>query len=377
MSNFYNDSEDKQHLTDVSRAYRDARDHDAGGKEPPVALDDAIRAAARRAVLSGPQPVGKSGLRRWTREFAMAAVVVLSVSVVLVAIDERPELAPAPIQHIALNRAAETPAVAAPDLQGRRNVSSPEIAAGAVPVLTADAVNQRSYREKDTADGVAQGARQRTAPLAKEARATSSISSPPQVASAGAALPAPATPAAAGVTGTAGPARSVAAVAPAPFPATVADAAAPMSKQARTDGRATEAPRIMEEKVAMAGAMRARKESDVPAAASVRATPTNSALTTAPAAAAFANPPMLKDLKADTDRSNAQASGATAIRAPHPAYAPIESFDESTAAGPWLKRMLALREQNRLKELRDEIARFKKYHPAVILPKSLTSLPPE
>ena len=371
MSNFYNDSEDKQRLTEVSRAYRDARDHDAGGKEPPVALDDAIRAAARRAVLSGPQPVGKSGLRRWTREFAMAAVVVLSVSLVLVAIDERPDLAPAPIQHIALNRAAETPTVPAPDSQGRPNASSPEIAAGAAPVLTPDPVNQRSYREKDTADGVAQGARQRTAPLAKEARAKSSTTSPPQVAGAVAALPAPATP---GAAVAAGPARSVEAPAPAPFPATMADAAAPMSKQARTDARSTEEPKAMEEKVAMAGAMRARKESDVPATASVRATPTNAATTTPPAAVAFAPPPMLKKLEADTDRSNAQASGATGIRAPYQ-YAPTERFDEGKAAGPWLKRMLALREQNRLKELREEIARFKKYHPDVVLPKALTSLP--
>ena len=84
---------------------------------------------------------------------------------------------------------------------------------------------------------------------------------------------------------------------------------------------------------------------------------------------------MLKELKADTDRSNVHASGATGIRAPPQAYAPTESFDESKAAGPWLKRMLVLREQNRLKELHEEIARFKKYHPDVVLPKALTSLP--
>ena len=307
----------------------------------------------------------------------MAAVVVLSVSLVLVAIDERPDLAPAPIQHIALNRAAETPAEPAPGMQKKTDEVAPEITTAATPAISRDAVNQRSYREKDATDINAQGARQRTAPLAKEARATSSTTSPPpQLAGAGSAVSAPATPGA-GAAVAAGPARSVEALAPAPFPATMADAAAPTRKQARTDSRSTEELKSMEEKVAMAGAVQTRKQSDVPATASVRASPANAATTTPPAAVAFAPPPMLKELKADTDRSNVHASGATGIRAPPQAYAPTESFDESKAAGPWLKRMLVLREQNRLKELHEEIARFKKYHPDVVLPKALTSLPSE
>ena len=57
----------------VSRAYRDAADFE--NMEPPAALDDAIRAAARRAVKSGPAPVGKSWIRRWTPQLAVAAVV--------------------------------------------------------------------------------------------------------------------------------------------------------------------------------------------------------------------------------------------------------------------------------------------------------------
>lgn len=46
---------------------------------PPAHLDDAIRAAARREVAAGPR---RAGVRRWAVPVSLAAVVVLSVSVV-------------------------------------------------------------------------------------------------------------------------------------------------------------------------------------------------------------------------------------------------------------------------------------------------------
>jgi hypothetical protein len=46
---------------------------------PPAHLDDAIRAAARREVAAGPR---RAGIRRWTVPVSLAAVIVLSVSVV-------------------------------------------------------------------------------------------------------------------------------------------------------------------------------------------------------------------------------------------------------------------------------------------------------
>ena len=105
--------EDRKHAEDldaVSRAYRNSGA--AGNNDdmmPPAAIDDAIRAAARRAVQAGPQPKGKNWLGRWTPQLAVAAVVVLSVSVVLVSVEERPELAPAPMQKITLPRQSEQP----------------------------------------------------------------------------------------------------------------------------------------------------------------------------------------------------------------------------------------------------------------------------
>ena len=58
------DDDTKRDLDAVGRAYRDA--HKREDELPPAALDDALRAAARRAVSAGPQPVSKNWLRRWT-----------------------------------------------------------------------------------------------------------------------------------------------------------------------------------------------------------------------------------------------------------------------------------------------------------------------
>lgn len=51
----------------------------AANAQPPAHLDDAIRAAARREVAAGPR---RAGIRRWTLPVSLAAVIVLSVSMV-------------------------------------------------------------------------------------------------------------------------------------------------------------------------------------------------------------------------------------------------------------------------------------------------------
>ena len=56
-------------------------------EEPPAALDDAIRAAARREVGSRPRSL-RAALRTWRMPVSLAAVVVLSVSVVLLMKEE-------------------------------------------------------------------------------------------------------------------------------------------------------------------------------------------------------------------------------------------------------------------------------------------------
>jgi len=68
----------------------------AAREEPPPALDDAIRAAARRAVASRPQRASSSFIRSWRVPLSIAAVMVLSVSLVTVMREEAPEMVLSP-----------------------------------------------------------------------------------------------------------------------------------------------------------------------------------------------------------------------------------------------------------------------------------------
>ncbi len=64
----------------------------AAREEPPSALDDAIRAAARRSVSSRPQRVSSPFIRSWRVPLSVAAVMLLTVSLVTVMREEAPEV---------------------------------------------------------------------------------------------------------------------------------------------------------------------------------------------------------------------------------------------------------------------------------------------
>jgi hypothetical protein len=71
---------------DISRRYREL-----AREEPPRHLDDAIRAAARRAVHTRPAPlVVPSGRQRWYFPLAAAAIIVLAVAVTMHVEREQP-----------------------------------------------------------------------------------------------------------------------------------------------------------------------------------------------------------------------------------------------------------------------------------------------
>lgn len=76
----------------------DARDDDVRARyralateEPPAAIDDAIRAAARRAVSSAPGAVRKRAAPRWAVPASIAAVLMLSFGVVMQMQTEAPK----------------------------------------------------------------------------------------------------------------------------------------------------------------------------------------------------------------------------------------------------------------------------------------------
>ena len=84
----HNDRERDAQLTAMYRA--------AGQDAPPAALDAAILAAARREVAARPRPADYSFGRKWRAPLSIAAVIVLSVSLVTLMREEAPELAAPP-----------------------------------------------------------------------------------------------------------------------------------------------------------------------------------------------------------------------------------------------------------------------------------------
>jgi hypothetical protein len=104
----------------LDRLYREA-----GSEMPPARLDAAILAAAHREVVARPRPLS-SMLRRWRVPVSIAAVVVLSVSLVTLVQEEGgdrltdiPPVAPPP----ALEQMATLPATAAMAEAGREDRS--------------------------------------------------------------------------------------------------------------------------------------------------------------------------------------------------------------------------------------------------------------
>lgn len=132
----------------LGRAYRDA-----ATEAPPPALDARILAAAERAVQSPPAP--RRFARRWTVPLSVAAVVMLSVGVVLRIVHqgalETPELlsappaAPSPLEPV-LREESSRPAPVSPMQQ------APIAKAKREPEAKREA---RARREADTAAEIA------------------------------------------------------------------------------------------------------------------------------------------------------------------------------------------------------------------------------
>ena len=392
--------EDRKHADDldaVRRAYRGAaRDND--DMMPPAAIDDAIRAAARRAVQAGPQSTGNNWLGRWTPQLAVAAVVVLSVSVVLVSVEERPELAPAPVQKITLARQSEQPVASNSDAmpaiisaaklkmrekdasassksaepvqteildqkiaRGSAFVPPPEVQISALPL-------ERTKKEDRGSTEIDRSARLASGQLAAPPiYAPSSAPTAPATSS-----PAPSSPAAP-------------AVAPFSAGAQIIDA----RKDARADSQiaAVAEAKHLAEKTVLADATGSHDTSaKAPKATSANAVPAPAVLASAsspPAQGAGALLPKLKQSsaaerqRAETveprrDQPQAPSVGVGGISKEQ--IAATDIFANDSRPGPWLKRMLELRDKNKLKELREELARFQKTHPNVVLPKELAAL---
>jgi resuscitation-promoting factor RpfA len=86
--------------------------------EPPAALDEAILAASRRAVAAQPRLAGSLFSRSWRVPMSIAAVIVLSVSLVSIMRENAPDGVTPPPQSASGGPSAETSAARTPAVPG-------------------------------------------------------------------------------------------------------------------------------------------------------------------------------------------------------------------------------------------------------------------
>jgi len=419
-------------MDDVRRAYRDARDA-APDDAPPAALDDAIRAAARRAVHSRPQPAGQGWITRWRTPLSAAAVMMLAVSVVFVAIEEKPDVAPAAVQKAALElREAVPVTMAKKDAQGTRTdsmalqeraplqtkivaadspqqVSPPEVqmASPALPrekkaMQSASGAMTDNMADHNAAPRAEEAARNRAVAVAKEKssaglsaeRRDVALAPPPaqSVAPAMALLP-PAAPAPAAPP--APPAPMIAFAPPPPAVGAAVPAAAPSRAMASAPA-STSAPVVSNTSLVMvaegaklseAAAKQARQEPAKPAeAAEARYTAAARQAAKAEAASGALPPPAAPSSVAAQaavvakDRVEKITVTGSVVAPPvyAPAVPPVKALvEQKESADAWIKRIEQLMKDNKLKDVREELVRFRKAHPNVTLPPALAQLPPE
>ncbi|MEQ1516317.1 MAG: hypothetical protein ABL931_07500 [Usitatibacteraceae bacterium] len=344
------DDEFERDLARSSRAYKAI-----GDDLPPPAMDDAIRAAARRAVKSKPHAVGKSWVSRWSAPISVAALVMLTVSVVFTGLDEQPDIAPAPVKNIAMPKSAAPSAappttLATPGAGAAQTSQSMEKKARVAQEHSAprdqlaesrqqDMDRRRSDVTENTASTVA------SAPSLKEKRDAIAFNAPPPAAPAmmAPAAPAPANPLAKDATG------FVAEPPPAQLAKSQENAGAAVAESAKREMAQAKQSQPALAAGAAVGSLR-NEVAALPAKKSVDAA--------APVAPAPAAPVV---------------ASATAVAPPQYAAGPRSQLLADKAEPPeaWLKRILELKQQGKSREFDDELGKFRKRYPDFPLPEEL------
>jgi hypothetical protein len=366
-------------------------------EEPRAIIDDAIRAAARRAVSSGPTSIGKTWFNRWTTPLAAAATVMLTSSVIFMAVRDRPEVAP-PIadmvaasdkNKVVISEAAKDVVAAAPVLESDaadKRAYAPTPAPAPASTIAAQTLQLNQAKEKKSSVGEPAATPAMTRMQDSSNRATQTPSAPSEVVAPQQKIP----PA---------PAKQTAPIAEMAKATSIATPAAP----------STAARKVLNEiKIEAAGDLGAqdayrRKQSDSEATAALTAQATGKVAPPPPAAANVAGvsaappPPQARILAKPTvtepvmPRADMSPAAPPVVAAPAPAPPPAadtmekspatslraitnasEKSDKIESADAWIKRMTELKRQEKNKELADEIVRFRKRYPSVELPKELT-----
>jgi len=306
--------------SDVSRAWR-AMPPD----EPSAALDDAIRAAARRTVSAGPQASRSSFAVRWRVTFAVAAVLVVSASLTLLVSEEKqhlPGMTPQDMPHAAAPPHAEPdPAPAKRDEEARQGGALSDMAVPSEPTDKAVRAGKASGGKDSAANKVTGPAPEATA-ITPEAAA-----------------PVPERPTSASESGA--PARND-------------------SPSLATDARG-----------------KVELKEVLPSARELPAQPS----------AQGAAPEALAKHKFEQEKAVEQPREADSVMpAAPPARVPAQAqlrnraapakqslTDENLAPAAWIERILDLRREGKLKEAADSVEAFRRRYPDYPLPQELST----
>jgi hypothetical protein len=314
-------------MDDVSKAYRSAM-HDMLREEPSHAIDDAIRAAARRGVSAGPVALHKSWFSRARFPLAAAATVLLTGSLIFVGMREDKKVI------TTLNESSSTAVSAS---LAKADAGIPDVK----PVVPPEPYAERKER-KDSKEN-------------KEAKAK------------------PATP----------KETRVESVAKDTLRTPNSDSAVAASEPARAGAPAVPFTRTLQAPTAAAAA------APPPPAAVVATAPPDVAITAAqpkplaappPAAAAAESVAQAPAAADNADDVATRARTAPKSQPPVPVMAPASQASGQGAAARntavesadrWIGRMVVLQNDGKTEQLHTELRRFRKTYPSTTLPASL------
>jgi hypothetical protein len=346
----------------VRRAYQATREA-AGGSavdaafpdEPPASVDNAIRAAARRAVHARPQAVGKSWFTRYRTPLSAAAVVMLSASLVMVAFNERADLRPdspivaaVPVPAAPAEPAKRDTGITFDKLANEAPINPPMVKAEMVktPVVMEPIVTPKEKKSPPAVDE----ARKATQQLAEAAQSSVPQSGTNRLREASPSM-------ASSAATTQGPAGAISDK-PAPLPV---PAPPPSPKAMMKTVSPSVAPTnvLAEPRLPMAAAPAPQS----PAAAG----PAPAPATVARASGVAAAKPDSGRREQDTFTGETRASD---LRADSKERATEPVTDQQSMQG-WIARLTSLKRAGKEAELRASLAQFRKIYPRSELPKEL------
>jgi hypothetical protein len=341
----HDDKPFERDLDALSRAY-----HEAGSEArdaPPAHIDSAILAAAHRAVHARPQPLRRSWAFRWATPLAAAAVLVLAVSLNILFVHEQPDVAPAPLQKALAPRAAPEP------------VAPAQPAVSAAPPAT----KAPARRLADTRDAPAKPAQ-----TAEEFRADAFAAGVEKKQRVGAARDTGAA---------AAPHVDAVSAVQTPLPEAFPEPAGNKMKRAEI----------------LASTPLTNQSMEIPASAPALQAPAVATKPAAPVGAGFAqmasgllqsqkkmeeSKPAAQDELRERAKQD-QLSAATApLRKENSQLSGLLSLrNMDKAPQEWIKEILELRKQGKIREADEELRKFRKRHPDFALPDELKGvLPP-